>query len=152
MRIDAPFLHRHRPDQVRREARLRLERFLGGQTPVWVRLLQRLEAVVDLHRGLHSLDVVPVVRQDWDQEHNPVDEVAGDRDDVAGVLSREPCGVPVELEVARPAVDHPARRAGRARTPIALFQEKHRKPAQREVARDSRAGDTTANHNYVVRA
>ena len=43
-------------------AGLGLSRLLSGQTAVRVGVLERLEPVVDLHRGLHPLDVVLVVR------------------------------------------------------------------------------------------
>src|SRR6266571_5924923 len=77
-------------------------------------------------------------------------DVARDRDDVARVRGREARRVPVELEVARPAVDHPARRAAGARAPVAFLEEQHRQPAKREVARDARAGDTAADDDDVM--
>ena len=129
MGIDAPLLHRHRADEVGRQAGLDVQGLCRGEPPVRVRLLQRLEAVVHLHGSLHALDVVAVMRHDRDQKDHAVDQVAGDRHDVPGVDARQPGRVPVELEVARPAVDHPARGATCAGPPIAFFQQQDRKPA-----------------------
>ena len=119
--VDTPLLHRHRADQVRRKPGLGLQCLLRGKALVRVSLLERLEAVVYLHPRLYALDVVPVVRKHRDDENDPVDEVARDRDDVAGVLRGTARRVPVKLEVAGPAVDHPARAAARAAAPVALL-------------------------------
>ena len=62
MRVHTPLLHRHGADHLGRKAGLGLSRLFSGQTPVRVGVLERLEPVVDLHRGLHPLDVVLVVR------------------------------------------------------------------------------------------
>ena len=150
--IDSPFLHGHGADQVRREARFRLQRLGGREAPVRMRFLQGLETVVHLHRRLHSLDVVPVVRKDRDQEDDAIDQVASDGHDVARVLARQTSCVPIELEVTRAAVDHPARGACGARAPVALFEEQDGKPAHGEVARDPCAGDASADDNDVLGA
>src|SRR5207253_7108991 len=99
---------------------------------------------------LHPLDVVLVVRKDRDEEEDAIDDVARDRDDVARVGGGEARRVPVELQVARPAVDHPARRAAGARAPIALLEQQHRQSAKREVARYACAGDTAADDDDVM--
>ena len=127
--VDAPLLHRHRGDHVRRQTGLGLKRLFAGEAPVGMRVLQRLEAVVHLHGSLHALDVVAVMRHDRDQKDHAVNQVAGDRHDVPGVDARQPGRVPVELEVARPAVDHPARGPTRAGPPVAFFEQQDRKPA-----------------------
>ncbi len=152
VRVDAPLFHSHRADQLAREPRFCLQRLLGRQSPMGVSLFERLEAVVDLHRRLHPLDVVPVVRQHRDEEDDSVHEVARDRNDVSRVLRGQSRGVPVELEVARASVDHPARSAGGAGAPVALVHQQHRQASQREVARDARAGHAAADHADVVSA
>ena len=149
--VDAPLLHRHRTDEVGRQAGLDVQGLCRGEPPVRVRLFQRLEAVVHLHRRLHALDVVLVVRENRDDEDDAVDEVARDGDDVARVLAGKSGRVPVELEVARTAVDHPARGAGGARAVVALLEEEHRQAAQGQVARHTRAGDAAADDGCVVK-
>src|SRR2546427_3426304 len=66
--IYAPFLERHRTDEIAGEAWLGAPGLLGGETHMRVGLLQRLETVVHLHRGLHPFDVVPVVGKDRDRK------------------------------------------------------------------------------------
>ncbi len=128
--IDAPLFERDRADDLGREPWLGLPCLLGREPPVGMRLLERLVAVVYLDRSLHSLDVVVVAGQHRDEEWQAVDHVSGDRHDVTGVETRQPRGVPVELEVTEAAVDHPARGATRPRAPIAFLHQQDRKSAQ----------------------
>src|SRR5262249_13370367 len=100
----------------------------------------------------HALDVVLVVRQHRDDEEDARDEVARDVDDVTRVLRREPRRIPIELEVARTAVDHPARGAAGAGSPVAFLEDEHGEPAERQVAGDAGARDPTADDDDVVRA
>src|SRR5205807_4656535 len=95
---------------------------------------------------------VLVMGQDRDDEEDAVDHVPRDAHDVAGVLRGEACGVPVELQVTRAAVDHPARAAGGAGAPVALLEQQHREPTQGEVTGDARPGHAPADDADVVRA
>src|SRR6202165_6334330 len=115
-------------------------------------MFERLETGVHLHEGLVTLDVVLGVREHRDEEDNAIHQVAGDGHDVAGVLARETRCVPVELEVAGAAVDHPARGPAGPSAPVALFEQQDRKDAEGEVARDAGDGHATADHYHVVRA
>ena len=129
VRVDTPLLHGHRGDHVRRQSRLGLPCLRAGQAAMGMGVLERLETVVDLHRRFHPLDVVSVVRQDRDEEHDAVHQVAGDGHDVACVHAGEPRRVPVVLEVTGTAVDHPARSPAGARAPVALLQQEDREAA-----------------------
>ncbi len=86
--VDTPLLHGHRADDVGRKARLGLPRLVRRQPDMRMSVLQRLKSVVDLHRRLHPFDVVLVMREDRDDEDDPVDHVLRDGHDVARVLRR----------------------------------------------------------------
>src|SRR5262249_40929676 len=90
VRIHAPLLHGHSPSHPRAEAGFEQAGFGTAQTDVRMGVLKRLEAVVDLHRGLQPLDPQVVARQHREQEHAAVDEMASDTDDVAGILAGLP--------------------------------------------------------------
>src|SRR3977135_855771 len=102
-----------------------------------MRFLERLESVVNLHRGFHALEVGPVVRKDGEDEDDAMNEVAGDGHDMARVDAGKAGRVPIELEVARAAVDHPAGCAAGAAAPVAFLEQQDRKAAQREIASDA---------------
>src|SRR5207302_6938244 len=114
--------------------------------------LEWLKPVIDLHRGLHPLEVVPVTWQDRDQEDHSVDHVPGDAHDLAGVFAAEFGGLPVELKVAGTAVDHAARGAARPPAVVLLLEQQHGSAPPGQVARHPGAGHPSPADDDVVSA
>ncbi len=131
--------------------RLDAQELRGVEAGVELRVLEGLVVVVGAKVGVDELeqDAAFFALRDGHQERDPKQEERRDLLDVARVTARRFRHAGVRLEVADAAVNHPARVAARAERQIVPFEEDDAQIAQREIARNARPVDASADHSHI---